>query len=209
MQIVKTYVFPKQPYDYTLFVRGINMSGRVDSRRLTPANEVEISEFEKFLGFELPSGYRDFLSNCNGGVINPKRASRYVGADVVKPLAEKPFSDDPSIGIDFFFTLDKASLLDEEDENRRASRVYSFHLPSAQNIYSALADDELTKGLENEKLIYFADGHSFYWLLGCDGKFKNKVLVLNTNLDPETPLDNVAVIADSFDEFMQSLYFTS
>ena len=83
------------------------------------------------------------------------------------------------------------------------------HLQSAQNIYHELETDEITKGLENENIVYIADGHSFYFLLGCAGRFENKVLVLNTNIDADQPLDNVAIVADSFDGFLQSIYYES
>lgn len=35
--------------------------------KLPPASEVEISAFEKSLGQQLPSDYRDFVVRCNGG----------------------------------------------------------------------------------------------------------------------------------------------
>lgn len=200
---MKSFPFPEQPYDYSLFIRGVKKSGEIDNRTLDKADDKEIANFEKTLGFELPTEYVDFLRNCNGGVIDPNRASRSLSIDTKAYLSGKPFPE-PSVGTHFFFTLDKKSLSDGEDAS---TMVYLFHLPSAQNIFHDLEYEGLTKGLENEKLLYFINGHSYYFLLGCEGQFKNKVLVLNTNLEPNSPLENVAVVAESFDAFMQSLYY--
>jgi len=205
MQLMKTHPFPKKPYDTSLFIRTI-VGSEIETGSLTPASDVEIADFENVLGYQIPADYKEFLQKCNGGVIDPARASRYIGADIISTPNGNSFSE-PNIGIDYFFTLDKASLLDAGEENYRESMVDMFYLPIAQNSYKDLDFDDLPTGLEHEKVIYFADGASYFWLLGCEGDFKNKVLVLDSNVDPDKPLDNVGIVADSFDEFMQSLYY--
>jgi len=44
-------------------------------------------------------------------------------------------------------------------------------------------------------------------LLSCDELLEGSVLAVDTSFYPEKPIDNVAILADSFDEFLQSIYY--
>lgn len=205
----KKYLFQSKPYSKELFIRGVGLGGTtLSSEELSPAGEEVVSAFEKSISCKLPDSYRDFLIHYNGGMIDPYKASRNIACDVIESANSTQNFGYKTIVVDYFYTLDRQSV-DVLIENGVRS-AEQFFLPTAyKEFQSMLNDDEDGNkyGFSEETVVPIADSAPFGLLICCTGKLKNKVLVMDFNSFADKPLDNIGVLANSFDEFMQKLYF--
>lgn len=204
----KVMVFDQSNIDKSLFIKGINLSGRVIESSYNPATSFQIQEFEQQYECILPAEYSQFLRTCNGGQIHPTKKCRDIRVDVLHSVNGNKLEFD-SVGIDFFLTLDRDSLSELGGSTSTRWLERSFYLPTAHNSYLknyAVLDEAL--GISKQQFIYIANcaESSQYAVLAWGGEHENNVLVVDSSFDPKNPLDNVGILANSFDEFLLSLY---
>ena len=208
--MAKNYHLNRKPYDYSLFTQGVDDSGKAIQEAYTPATDQQISKFEADYECSLPTDYKQFLLNCNGGKITRKNDTIQMAVDVIHTVNEKSLVRATVIDIDHFYSLDEATLLARgERENNLWSIMETWYLPKAQDAYREFVNMQDIVGLVGKKFIVIAAGSAskHVILLSCDDEFNGKVLVVDTNLYPDKPFDYLAILADSFDEFQQALYY--
>ena len=204
---MKIYIFPKKPFDYDLFVKGIADNGSIINEKIEGASESDVSALEELIGAEIPQDYKEYLLHCNGGMIDPSVTSRNIGMDPKGSINGSDNFGYKTIVVDFFYSLNKdviASL------SKMPIEFAPWYLPNAFSQFNELLqEDDDQFGLQDEILLPIGDTSPYGLVLSCKGAYQNKVLLLDSNEIPDTPLDNVALIADSFDDFIQSLYYES
>jgi len=205
----KKYVFGSDPINYELFIQGALTSGEPVYSGYKPASKQDIEQFENEFDCSLSPEYKIFLENCNGGLANYDDVNGHIYADIKRTANGNDLFTAKSLVIYYFFTLDKQTLLNRfERDSQRESELVTFHLSSVQRIYlHDYVEVQEIASLQDKRFIYIADSHDYFIMLGCCGEFENQVLAIDTSLYPESPLDNVAVLADSFEEFLRSLYY--
>jgi len=214
---MKKYIFEQQPFDYNIFIQGISQAGKRVVGNYKPATQDQIEKFQAVLDCALPNDYKQFLQSGNGGIIDSRKIERHIAVvDVKQTVNGNEWLSEPQISIRFFYTLDESTLLErEENEGPRSSLVRNFYLPIVNSkYYDEYAYTEEAMGLGEIKLIVIAGSDDHYIALSCDNQLKGKVLAIDSGTYPEDypegvakPMSNVALLADSFDEFLQSIYY--
>lgn len=207
--MAKRYVFDQGGIDKDLFIKGVSQSAKIIETSFTPATVSRIQEFEHRYECTLPVEYSQFLQTSNGGQIHPRKKCRDIRVDVMQSVNGNTFKFD-SVGIDYFLTLDRDSLPELFANSPLAGILErSFYLPVAYDYYlKDYASLDRTLGLDEQQFIYIVNcsGSSQYVVLAWGGELENKVLVVDSSIDPAKPLDNVGILANSFNEFLLSLY---
>lgn len=154
-------------------------------------SEVEIFAIEEKLGVRLPEDYRDFLLEVNGGY--PARS----GADAVRfqiHWRNQPWAASfPYASLDCLYT--SSSVPEMSLARIRDDKLWS-------QIRGTVPRDTIPIG---------RDRSSNAILLGIKGENRGKVFFwvndyASTDDDAEPTYDNVGFIANSFSEFLESLY---
>ena len=157
-----------------------------------PATLEEIERFEKVIGVRLPEDYREYLASGGGGA-----STR--GEYAFKMTKPGILENDDVGGEALLEYLLSAAASDGEESDLMASYKY---MNSPDREFNYLPQDMIVIGE--------APGGS-YVLLGIKGDRRGKVYFWDSNLfpledfGPET-YENISYVADSFSEFLSSLY---
>ena len=182
----------------SLLVAGVR-DGKILEQPIPPATELEVVNFEKRIGHDLPADYRRFLLTINGGMVN-RNITKNVTYNVVPMLGgSEAGSFETTLGYMFTLYPNWTELLEaKRDQNILTLNVsyiyyedlegagFPFPPPDCVPIASAAADNG-------------------YLLLVLAGNHKNKVLYYDYSLYPDEVYGNVWVAANSFSEFVGSL----
>ena len=214
---MKKFIFKEQPFDRGIFIQGISQAGQKITGNYKPATAEEINKFETELNCSLPDDYKNFLLSINGGTIDPAKIDKTSAAiDIKQTVNGNDWASEPVITVSFLYTLDESTLLErDKNENTRRSLTRSFHLPVVNSrYYDDYANTEEAMGLANKNLVIIASSDDHYIALSCDDDLYGKVLAIDSGVYPEDyppgvakTMANVAILADSFDNFLQSIFY--
>jgi hypothetical protein len=154
------------------------------------ATESQLKHIEATLGVALPADYRFFLMTINGG------APRKTDGPVLFRISwdKQPWAKD--------YRTAQLAWLDTADNLPGRSLAFAYSPQVLRQVRESMPNDTIPIG---------GDRGSNVILLGITGENRGKVFFwandyASTDDDAEPTYDNVGFIANSFTEFLQSLY---
>ena len=171
---------------------------------MKPASETDVKLFEERLGCTLPPDYRNFLMTCNGGSIDPSQYSPVVNADVAGKLIDnnEQFQTE-EIAVEYFYTLDKETI-----ETNLHLRSFTY-LHDGLERYNELTHIDDSFSPPHGKMIAFAACSPSGVFLVCEGEYAGNVILYDPEVRADSSIDYFGFLANSFNEFMLSLYYDS
>jgi len=164
-----------------------------------PATELDVANFERLIGSELPADYRRFLLSVNGGMVNTNVVNNLEYK--VSPLLNNSsaYSGIQELGFVFSLFNGYGKLLGKDHTALTLTAAFESFSGFEAAGYSFIPPH----------CIPIADVYgSGYLLLVLDGTHKDKVLYYGYDYhdNPEELYENVSLAGNSFKEFIDSLY---
>ena len=183
--------------DRSKFVVGVDDSSVLVQRPCLPATEEQIADYERKIGKPLPPDYREFLSSTNGGCYDPN-VEPYVYFDVKQPYAGSAECADSCPEFRYLFTLDSSASVELGSKDLFDLSInFDWYLTS---------DDEYPHRSLDFVPIGIHSGDNLL-VMGIRGEHKGKVASYERmEWRAEAPLEDVFHVANSFDEFLDSVY---
>jgi len=184
-----------------LLITGTSFSGEVVEEKLTPATLPQVLNFEKKIGTDLPTDYRNFLLWVNGGRVNPNLHSQGLSFNVERLIPD-------SVGYSGIVNLGYLFPLYDGPDKVQGIDMRYLNLDFHYEEYKSHESDELMPFVPPHCIpIAQAPGEA-YMLLAIDGPYHNKVLywAFNDAIDePDQMYGSVSLAANSFSEFVAAL----
>ncbi len=192
--------------NHQFVVREIDGRGHVvRTFKIPPASEKKVGAFEKLIGERLPEDYRRFLKTTNGVELDTDESAGEYACFAVKWGGDKfnwlPPEEKKGLGIMYNLKPEFIAKELKEDviENVLSlSEKYKEFRNLEEVGYPFVPDDLIPIGdtpVESDQIV-----------LGIKGDNRGKVLYYMLQEDPTKPYENVGFVANSFDEFLQSIH---
>ena len=143
-------------------------------------------------------------------MINPLRTSDDVVIDKRQSVNGNDLIYWSKFTVGVFKTLDQHTVREMSQglsDSRRFGLRRAWLLPDSQPSYHRWVREEKIEELYGKRIVEIAMTSDHYSiLLSCDDLLRDKVLLKDHTILAEQPFDNFAILADSFDDFLRSIY---